>query len=130
MEGSSIVDIQQSVERSLPFGKRKVEAAGRKFYSQYFEVQGDEFLRLQEEKPSVRYFAEVIIVGFHRPYTVEVVVYKQKLVTDSFGKGSLVPVYITVEVDPKRSQVVLERIQKQLSLRRKNRSFIDDFRAF
>ena len=129
---TSLSDIQNAVLRSLPFGKRRIYSSGRKFHSKYFLIQGEEFLKIQEESPPFRYFAEVLILGFHRPYSLDISIYKEQRLSDSGGKRWVNSSnYEIVGKEEKQAKIVLERIQKQiLSLRRKSRSFMEEFRAF
>ena len=123
-------DLQKVILKTLPLGKRKINSSGRKFYSHYFSIQGAEFVALSSKTPDVRYFAEIIIFGFRRPYTVEVSVYKEKLKIKKNKKKDIRSIYEVIGLEEEKSLLVLKNIEETLSKRPKDRSLIDDFRIF
>ena len=118
-----LVDIQKSVDGSIPFGKRKVSLNGREFLSHYFLVKGDKYFRAKNAP--VRYFAKVWVLGDRRPYKVEVIVYKEKRrVIDQQAQ------YYKTGTQKEIAKRLAKDIQKTLSKRRDKRNIIDDFRVF
>lgn len=117
----SLQELQKAVEGSLPGGKRAVSQNARTFTSNYFGVKKDGTF---EEAPeaSTRYAAQVTVYGDRRPYTIGVVVYKEK--RSSNGE------YDKLGPDEGLARVVSRRIQKALHERREDRSIIDEFRVF
>jgi len=117
----SLMDLQKAAEASLPGGKRSVSQNARTFTSNYFGVKKDGTF---EEAPeaSTRYAAQITIYGDRRPYTIGVIVFKEK----RSGNGE----YDKLGPDEGLARVVSRRIQKTLHERREDRSIIDEFRIF
>lgn len=113
-------DLQRVAQNSLPLGMRKVSTNHREFYSNYF-IAVDRSFRPAEQMPQ-RSYAVIYVLGDMRPYTIEVVVIREKK-----GKGSQ---YVAIGKDKRIATVIRTRLQKELSKRREDRNMIDDFRAF
>lgn len=120
-QNRSLMDLQKVVEASLPGGRRSVSSNARTFTSNYFGVKKDGTFEAAPEA-STRYAAQVVINGDRRPYTVKVIVFKEKRSSD--GE------YDQLGPDEGLGRVVSRRIQKALHERREDRSIIDDFRVF
>lgn len=116
-----LADLQKVIESNLPTGRRAVSSNGRTFFSNYFGVKKDgTFEAAKEANP--RYSAEATVLGDRRPYTVAVIVKKEK--RDTSGG------YVSHGNDERLARVISRRIQKALHERRDDRSIIDDFRVF
>lgn len=121
----SLSDLRRAIQSSLPLGTRKVTEGGKHFESQYFIVGKKKFLKPLNAKK--RYFADILIRGDRRPYSIEITVFKQtkvkssKVALDSFKDNG---------TDERIANLIKRRIIKQLSKRREDLNIIDDFRVF
>lgn len=115
-------EIQAVVGKSLPLGQRRVEAAGREWFSQYFITKGRSFVAAHTAP--VRYYAHVYILGDRRPYSIEVYVKRQRREAPSSDS------YSDDGTDQELAKLIHKRIQFYLSKRREDLNIIDDFRVF
>ncbi|MBE8221581.1 MAG: hypothetical protein HAW60_02510 [Bdellovibrionales bacterium] len=103
----------------------------RVFVSEYFRITKREekikFIKIfsYDPKPTVRYKLKFNISGDRNPYTLFVVIVKEKKFI-SHGKR----VYESVEVSEKLKEVVKKVLTSHLGKRSKSFNLIDDFRVF
>lgn len=121
----ALAHIQASVENSLPLGRRKVSPNGREFFSNYFLPDGKK-IRAAGKNAKQRFYAQVLVLGDRRPYTVEVLVHRERWQGEQNG----VKVFERYATDESMAKVVVKRIQKELTKRQKGRDFIDEYRVF
>jgi len=112
--------LQKAVLITMPQGKRRVSVNGRELFSNYFVIKRGRYEKaLGNEK--IRYSAHILILGDRRPYTLEVLVYKERRGFQGYRRE---------KIDEGIARVVLRRIQKALTKRRDDLNIIDDFRVF
>lgn len=117
-----LADLQHIAAKSLPLGLRSTSANGREFYSNYFTTTDRKFK--PADKLPERKFAQILVLGDRRPYTIEVAVLIEKVDSKS------VVGYSVVGADKGIAKVVKKRVQSQLNKRREDLNIIDDFRVF
>ncbi len=120
-----LIDLQKLSESVLPMGKRTISSNGREILSNYFHLVDGRIVA--GDRAPERFYAHVIILGDQRPYTIEVIVHRERRVASS---GELSPRYDEVAVDQRLAKVFAKRLNNNLSKRREDRSIIDDFRVF
>lgn len=121
-----LAELQKAVDASLPLGRRELSPNGREFFSNYFQFVSGRYL--SADRVNERSYAHVYVLGDRRPYTIEVLVVRQRKsvgrgVGDSAG-------FVDVGRDRSLAKALKAKIKATLSERRGDRSFIDDFRAF
>lgn len=126
LEGQNIplTQLQRAAIGSLPQGKRRVSVNGREMFSNHFVLKRGRYEKARGSEKH-RYLAHVLVLGDRRPYTIEVVVYKEQR-----GHAKINQSYHRVGIDKGIARVILRRIQKLLSKRREDLNIIDDFRVF
>lgn len=114
-----LTTVKKVVISQMPMGSVKHESLnGRELTSHYFNPKDfDEDATDRVE----RAYAKVVILGAGRPYSVDVIVYREKRT-----KGK----YTLIGEDRKLTKELSERIRDALADRREDRNIIDDFRAF
>ena len=117
-----LADLQHLAAKSLPLGLRKTSPNGREFFSNYFITNGRKF-KLADKGPERRY-AQILVLGDRRPYTLDVVVQIEKVDANAPGGYSIVGTDVGI------AKVVKKRLQSQLNKRREDLNIIDDFRVF
>ena len=117
-----LADLQHIAAKSLPLGLRKTSPNGREFFSNYF-VSTDRKFKAADKAPERKY-AQILVLGDSRPYTIQVYVQVERL------DKSTLSGYSVVGTDVRIAKVVKKRIQSQLNKRREDLNIIDDFRVF
>lgn len=118
--------VQYAVVTSLPLGKRKVSPNGREFFSHYFKP-GKRKRWTRASRSRYRYYAHAYILGDRRPYTVDIVVYKEERVRQGPGLPST---YRRVGTEEGLAKFILRKVNRRLTERVEERNIIDDFRVF
>ena len=116
----SIQELQRVATDALPLGKRGQSQNERELTSEYFIEKDGEYESARGSK--IRKYAQILILGDRRPYTIEVTVAVEA--RDAGGEYSL------VKYDQGVARVITRRIQNALHKRREDRNIIDDFRVF
>lgn len=116
-------DLQRVAARSMPLGLRRTSTNGREFFSKYFLAKSGEFKAAEEG--SERRYAQILVLGDRRPYTIQIIVHVERLTT-TFGSGG----YSEIGQDNELAQVVRRRFLNELHKRREDTNIIDDFRVF
>ena len=116
--------IKRAIKSSLPLGTRTMDREGKRLESHYFLAGKNKFLRPIES--DTRFYADVLIRGDRRPYSVEISVFKQIKQRATSGVGR----FETVDPDERLAELIRKRIVEQLSKRREDLNIIDDFRVF
>ena len=114
---------------SLPVGKLKVSSNAREYNSQFFIPDGNNvrFWIGPKSTDNIRYQALIKVLGDRRPYEVEVIVTKQKLVK---SWSSTRPRFEVVGYSESIAEIVAKYYSDNLTKALKDRNFIDDFRVF
>lgn len=113
--------VRKIVLDNIPGGVKKESLNGREITSEYFNAKE---IDVPSETARERGRAVVTILGSRRPYTVQVVVTREKR-----RKGSKKN-YDKLGEDAKLTKLVRKRIKDALDNRPADINVIDDFRAF
>lgn len=113
--------VRKIVMDNIPGGVRKESMNGREITSQYFDAKE---MDVPSETARERGRAVVTILGSRRPYTIQVVVTREKR-----RKGSKKN-YDKLGEDAALTKAVRKRIKDALDNRPADINVIDDFRAF
>lgn len=101
-----------------------MDRESKRLESHYFLVGKTKFLPpINSEK---RYYADVLIRGDRRPYSIEISVFHQVMQKTNGAIGR----FETIGQDRKLSEMVRKQIVEHLSKRREDLNIIDDFRVF
>ena len=119
-----LLELQQVAAHSLPLGLKSTSANGREFFSRYFVANLKERKFKPAENSPERRFAQILVLGDRRPYTVQIVVHVERRDTDRAGG------YSEVGTDVTAAEVIRRRFSQKLSERREDLNIIDDFRVF
>ena len=113
--------VRKIVMENVPGGMKKQSMNGREITGEYFNA-----LNLDEPSDTARERAKatVFILGARRPYTIQVVVQREKKKKGSKKK------YDKLGSDEKLEKQVVKRIKEALANRPADINIIDDFRAF
>jgi hypothetical protein len=120
-----LANIRRAIKSSLPLGTRTMDREGKRLQSHYFLMGKTKFLR--PINSDTRYYAEVLIRGDRRPYSVEITVIKQ---IKEKASPSAIGTFEDDSSDERLAELVRKRIVEQLSKRREDLNIIDDFRVF
>jgi hypothetical protein len=118
-----LLDLQAVASKSMPLGLRKTSVNGREYFSQYFIASERKFK--PAEKSPVRSYAHIFVLGDRRPYTIQIIVHREKL-TKVNGSTA----FVETGLDHPVAKVVRSRVVQQLNKRREELNIIDDFRVF
>ncbi len=98
---------------------RKLEGGGRIIYTTYFDRSRK--ILLFNEKPGVRYFSIVRVIGDRRPYDIDVEVVRETLV-----RGT----YVETGSDEEIATAFSQDLAEKLKIEKTGKSVVDDFKAF
>lgn len=107
----------------MPLGLRKTSPNGREFFSNYFVTEGRKFK--PADKLPQRMYAHILVLGDRRPYSMQVIVHREKAVAGRGATG-----FEDVGTDQGIAKVIRRRVVQQLTKRREDMNIIDDFRVF
>ncbi len=113
--------VRKIVLDNIPGGVKKESMNGREITSEYFNAKE---IDVPSETAKERGRAVITILGSRRPYTVQVIVTKERR-----RKGSKSS-YEKLGADAKLTKLVRNRIKGALDNRPADLNVIDDFRAF
>jgi len=119
----ALLDLQGIAEKSMPLGLRKTSPNGREFFSNYFVTEKRKFK--PAEKLPHRMYAHILVLGDRRPYTMQIIVHKEKAATGRGASG-----FEDAGMDQGIAKVIRKRVVQQLTKRREDMNIIDDFRVF
>lgn len=112
------------VESNLPAEIDSLSVNGREYVTQTFQLPSKYAKRIgrtRDGKLLERAWAKVVILGEHRPFTLEISVFTQELgLRDYFPTGE----------NKEYALWLAEKIKRQLVQRHEKMDLIDDFRAF
>lgn len=113
--------VRKIVMDNVPGGLKKQSMNGREITGEYFNA-----LNLDEPSDTARERAKatIYVLGARRPYTIQVVVQREKKKKGSKKK------YDKLGPDEKLEKQVVKRIKEALANRPADINVIDDFRAF
>ncbi len=113
--------VRKIVMDNLPGGVKKESMNGREITSEYFDAKD---IDVPSETARERAKAVITVLGSRRPYTVNVVVTREKREKGSKKK------YDKLGEDDRLTKDVKKRIKDALDNRPADLNVIDDFRAF
>lgn len=120
-----LATISRAVRSSLPLGTQTMSKDGKRFQSKKFTVAKRKFLKPLNS--SLRYYADILVRGDRRPYSVEITVFRE---IRQKGSATSIDSFVRDGTDQKLANLIRKRIIKQLSKRREDMDIIDDFRVF
>lgn len=113
--------VRKIVMDNMPGGVKKESMNGREITSEYFDAKD---IDVPSETARERGKAVITVLGSRRPYTINVVVTREKRARGSKKK------YDKLGEDSKLTKDVRKRIKDALDNRPADLNVIDDFRAF
>ncbi|MGE0631333.1 MAG: hypothetical protein AB7O96_02925 [Pseudobdellovibrionaceae bacterium] len=117
----SLANIKKAIAGSIPGGVRVKSNNGREHSSAFFDIATYELID-DPEAVAERYYAKVIILGDRRPYSLDVMVIKQKKQGNQF--------YDESNIVERASKKVASDLRTKLVQSREDTNVIDEFRAF
>ena len=113
--------VRKIIMDNMPGGVKKESMNGREITSEYFDAKD---VDVPSETARERGKAVITVLGSRRPYTINVVVTREKRTKGSKKK------YDKLGEDPKLTKDIKKRIKDALDNRPADLNVIDDFRAF
>lgn len=120
----STVEIRRGVLKALPVSLKTSSEDSREYISVPFVRYGKKIKEARNELQ--RAYAQVLIKGERRPYTIEVVVPVEEATTPNSVQKN----YQVIGYDERIAKIILARLKAYLEQRREDTNLVDDFRVF
>lgn len=118
------IEIKRGIIKALPVSLKSSSEDSREYVSVPFVRYGKKIREARNELQ--RAYAQVIIKGERRPYTIEVIVPVEEATTPNSVQKN----FQVIGYDERIAKIILARLKAYLEQRREDTNLVDDFRVF